>query len=93
MKPTPAAIVVLAAVVALVGFAGFSPVPAQLASKAALYEYKFLPLTQGNVQHDEKNLNEAVADGWEVVVSTSSVKGGNGPVSQDTRLVLKRAKR
>jgi hypothetical protein len=93
VKTTPTAVLVLAAVVALLGFSGSVPVPAQPAPKAQQYEFKFLVLTHGNPQHDEKSLNDLSADGWVVDAATTQVRGVNANVVSDARLVLKRQKR
>lgn len=93
MKSLPVAIIVLVAVAALVGFAGFSPVPAQPIPAPVAWEYKMLPLTYDNPRADEKALTELGAAGWEVVEYTNMVRGGATSLSSDSRLVLKRAKR
>lgn len=93
MKTIPAALLVLAAVVALVVTSGSAPVPAQPAPKAAQWEYKVLPLTYQNAPADEAKLNELGADGWEVVAGTAQARNTNASPTSDARLVLKRAKR
>jgi hypothetical protein len=90
MKFAVPAVLVL---VALVGFAGLSPVPAQPAPKAVQFDYKFLSLTHANVANDEKNLNDLAAEGWEVVTGTTQARVTNASPASDARLVLKRPKR
>jgi hypothetical protein len=56
------------------------------------YEYKLLPLTHNNWQHDEERLNKLAAEGWEVVTGTTQARITNASPPNDARLVLKRVK-
>jgi hypothetical protein len=92
---TPAALVLLAAVVAWAGFGGSTPAPAQPApAPPATWEYKVVQVTYGNVAGDEKVLNDLGAAGWEVVETASTTQNvGQGVSRTDARVILKRAKR
>jgi hypothetical protein len=98
--PKPLAFAALGAVLAVAAYGNVPPPPGlkQPAPPAPpavqAWEYKFLPLSYGNVGADEKTLNALGADGWQVIESvvTGTTAAGAG-MSYDSRLVLRRPKR